>query len=65
MAKVMIESWVWDAICEHYASIKSPSADDERVMRYIVSKTNRQIAREAYMAQKRLDELNIVEEKSG
>ena len=48
MAKVLIESWAWDAICEHYSQIEEPSEDDKRVMQYIMDKLKRQIAHETY-----------------
>ena len=46
--KVLIESWVWDAICAHYAQMAEPSEDDRRVIAYMMDKLGRQIAHEAY-----------------
>ena len=57
MAKVQIESWVWDLIVEHYAAVKNPSPDDRKVMRYIIDKEGRRMAHDAYMSQRRIDSL--------
>ncbi len=48
MAKVLIESWAWNAICEHYSQIEEPSEDDKRVIAYMMDKLGRQIAHEVY-----------------
>lgn len=57
MAKVQIEAWVWDLICERYAQIRDPSPDDARVMRYIIDKEGRRMAHDAYMSQRRIDNM--------
>lgn len=57
MARVLIEGWAWDLICDHYARLSDPTPDDQMVMRYMADKLGRQIAREAYSAERRIDQL--------
>ena len=59
MARVQIEDWVWDLIVEHYAAVKDPSPDDTKVMRYILDKESRRMARDAYSASVRLDKYSV------
>lgn len=57
MARVMIDDWAWDLICDHYARLSDPTPDDRRVMQYMADKISRQIAREAYASERRIDRL--------
>lgn len=59
MSRVQIDAWAWDLICDHYARLSDPEPDDRRVMAYIADKISRQISREAYIAQRRLDDLPV------
>lgn len=63
MARVQIEDWVWDLIVEHYATVKDPSPDDTKVMRYILDKESRRLARDAYSASVRLDKYSVKTDK--
>lgn len=49
MAKVQIDVSIWDLIVEHYTTIKEPTESDERVMRYIIDKEYRRMAREDFL----------------
>ena len=57
MTKVLIEDWVWEAVCERYAQIlpEERSQTDRDVIAYMVDKLGRQIAREAYPVDRRED----------
>lgn len=57
MSRVLIEDWVWDAVCERYAQIPpdEQSQTDRDVIAYIVDKLGRQIARETYLVDRRAD----------
>lgn len=59
-SQVKIDEWVWDLICERYAQIENPSPDDRRVMEYIIDKTSRRIAHDAYMSEKRINSYDAV-----
>ena len=59
MAKVQIEDWAWDLIVEHYATVKDPSPDDKRVIKYILDKEGRRLARDAYAASLRLEKYTV------
>ena len=59
MGKVQIDEWAWDLIVEHYATIGDPSPDDTKVMRYILDKESRRMARDAYSASVRLDKYSV------
>lgn len=50
MAKVLIEEWIWDAVCERYANIpkEEQSAVDRKVIAYMADKLNRQVDRIIY-----------------
>lgn len=61
MARVQIEDWAWDLICDHYSQLSDPTPDDQKVMQYMADKISRQIAREAYIADKRLTALALDE----
>lgn len=54
---VKVDAAIWDAICEHYAALEHPTAEDQAVQRYMVDKTARQILHDSYMAQKRSEAL--------
>lgn len=62
MSRVMIDDWVWDLICDHYARLSDPTPDDQRVMRYMADKISRQIAREAYSAERRMAGLETTQD---
>ena len=62
MARVQIESWAWDLICDHYARLSDPTPDDQKVIQYMADKISRQIAREAYIAERRLASLDVTED---
>ena len=50
MAKVLIEEWIWDAVCERYANIpkEEQSAVDQEVLLYMKDKLLRQTDRQIY-----------------
>lgn len=60
--RVQIEAWAWDLIVEHYAGLRDPGPDDRRVMGYILDKEHRRMDHDAYMAQRRLDNMPITED---
>ena len=62
MARVQIEAWAWDLICDHYARLSDPTPDDQKVIQYMADKISRQIAREAYIAERRLASLDVTED---
>lgn len=49
MSKVLIDDWVWDAIVEHYSTIREPVEADKQVMRYIIDKESRRQDRADYL----------------
>lgn len=59
MGKVQIDEQVWDLIVEHYTTIENPSPDDTKVMRYILDKETRRMARDAYSASMCLDKYSV------
>ena len=59
MGKVQIDEQVWDLIVEHYTTIENPSPGDTKVMRYILDKESRRMARDAYSASVRLDKSSV------
>lgn len=63
MSKVQVEEWAWDLIVEHYSTIGDPSPDDIKVMRYILNKESRRMARDAYSASVRLDKYSVKTDK--
>ena len=63
MSKVQVEEWAWDLIVEHYSTIEDPSPDDIKVMRYILDKESRRMARDAYSASVRLDKYSVKTDK--
>ncbi|MBR1567236.1 MAG: hypothetical protein IJ649_10805 [Oscillospiraceae bacterium] len=55
MARVLIESEIWDSICRHYAQLEQESSnlsdEDKAVISYIKDKVLRQIRHDGYRPQ--------------
>ena len=64
MKRILVNEDIWNLIVDHYAAIINPTKDDMRVQAWMKDKLLRQIRHDAYVDQKELEKLRLIEKGS-